>query len=190
MFFLLCVVENHTWCTFFVGCTQARNQLGTPGGAKSFLKGAQIFWTMSNSFKRCPTHFSRGGEEFSRGASPTLRPPWIRVWLHIRGTPKPISLRIEAPWVGKVKNHSFKWSVPRFEVALRVYQCQAIRFALTPKSFFTGFQVCATLDNLTEPSKWPYSWQVVYCLKYFRLFALSTHGHVCTIFWGSSTLNH
>ena len=32
---------------------QARNQLGTPGGAKSFLRGAQVF-------KRCPTHFSRG----------------------------------------------------------------------------------------------------------------------------------
>ena len=25
------------------GHTQARNQLGTPGGAKSFLRGAQIF---------------------------------------------------------------------------------------------------------------------------------------------------
>ena len=45
---------------------QARNQLGTPGGAKSFLRGAQIFWTMFNSFKLCPTHFSRGGEKFSR----------------------------------------------------------------------------------------------------------------------------
>jgi len=40
---------------------QACNQLGTPGGAKSFPRGAQIFKTMSNSFKLCPTHFS-GGE--------------------------------------------------------------------------------------------------------------------------------
>jgi len=31
-------------------CQQARNQLGTPGGAKRFLRGAQIFWTMSNIF--------------------------------------------------------------------------------------------------------------------------------------------
>jgi len=50
---------------------QARNQLGTPGGAKSFLRVAQIFQTMSNAFKLCPTYFSRGGEKFSRG----LRPP-------------------------------------------------------------------------------------------------------------------
>jgi len=45
---------------------QARNQLGTPGGAKSFLRGAQIFKTMSISFKPCPTHFSKEGENFCR----------------------------------------------------------------------------------------------------------------------------
>ena len=39
---------------------QARNQLETPGVAKSFPRGAQIF--MSNSFDLCSTHFSRGGE--------------------------------------------------------------------------------------------------------------------------------
>jgi len=39
---------------------QARNQLGTPGGAKSLLRGVQIFWTVSNNFKLYPTHFSRG----------------------------------------------------------------------------------------------------------------------------------
>jgi len=37
--------------------TQARNQLGT-----SFATVAQIFWTLSKSFKLCPKHFSRGGE--------------------------------------------------------------------------------------------------------------------------------
>jgi len=37
-------------------CRQARNQLGTPGGAKSFLRGAQIF-------KLCPTHLSRGAKK-------------------------------------------------------------------------------------------------------------------------------
>jgi len=46
---------------------QARNQLGTPGGAKSFPKGAQIFWNMSNSFKIYPTNFSKGGKKISRG---------------------------------------------------------------------------------------------------------------------------
>ena len=53
--------------------TQACNQLGTPWGAKSFLRGAQVFWTMSNSFKRGPTHFSRGANIFLGG----LGPPWL-----------------------------------------------------------------------------------------------------------------
>ena len=42
---------------------QARNQLETPGGEKSFLRRAQIFWTTSNSFKLYPTHFFRGGRK-------------------------------------------------------------------------------------------------------------------------------
>jgi len=49
---------------------KVRNQLGTPGGAKSFPRGAQMFRTMSNIFKLCPTHFSSGGENFCRGLSP------------------------------------------------------------------------------------------------------------------------
>jgi len=52
-------------------CMQAHNKLGTPGGVKSFLGGAQIFWT-SNSFKQCPTHFSRGAKIFLGRDSP----PW------------------------------------------------------------------------------------------------------------------
>jgi len=43
---------------------QARNQLGTPGGAKCFLWGAKIFWTMFNIFKLYPTHFSRRRRNF------------------------------------------------------------------------------------------------------------------------------
>ena len=57
---------------------QARNQLGTPGGAESFPRGSQIFWTMSNIFKLCRTHFSRGGEQISRVFFLPLRPPWLR----------------------------------------------------------------------------------------------------------------
>jgi len=49
-----------------------RNQLETPGGAKSFLRGAQIFLTVSNSFKLYAAHFSREGENLSRGG---LLPP-------------------------------------------------------------------------------------------------------------------
>jgi len=40
---------------------QARNQLWTLQGAKSFLRGAQCFYTMSSSFKVRPTPFSKGG---------------------------------------------------------------------------------------------------------------------------------
>ena len=50
---------------------QARNQLGTPGGAKSFLRGGQIFSTMSNCFKLCPAHFYRGEK---MGFAPLRRP--------------------------------------------------------------------------------------------------------------------
>jgi len=56
---------------------QAHNQLGTPGRAKRFLRGAQIFWTMSNNFELCPTHFSRGREKFCRGLRP-MHLPWLR----------------------------------------------------------------------------------------------------------------
>jgi len=38
---------------------QARSQLGTPGWAKSFLRGAQIFEPMSINFELFPTHISR-----------------------------------------------------------------------------------------------------------------------------------
>ena len=47
---------------------QARNQLETPGGAKSFLREAQIFQTMSNTF-------FQGGEKTFRGAPPCLCAP-------------------------------------------------------------------------------------------------------------------
>jgi len=60
---------------------QARNQLGT-GGAKSFLRGVKIFWTMSNRFKPCPRHFSRGAKNFLRGlrylcAPSGYGPAWV-----------------------------------------------------------------------------------------------------------------
>jgi len=54
---------------------QGRSQFGTPGRAKSFLRRSQIFWTMSNTFKPCPTHFSKGGENFSREVLPPCAPP-------------------------------------------------------------------------------------------------------------------
>jgi len=49
-----------------IGDHQVHNQLGTTGGAKSFLRGAQIFWTMSNTFFQ--------GEKNFLGGSPPLRP--------------------------------------------------------------------------------------------------------------------
>jgi len=49
---------------------QARNQLGTPGGAKSFLRDPKYF-------KLCPTHFSRRGEKFCRKGEASLRFPLV-----------------------------------------------------------------------------------------------------------------
>jgi len=43
-----------------IGFNQAGNQVGTPGGAKCFLKGAQIFQTMSNAFKLMSNTFFQG----------------------------------------------------------------------------------------------------------------------------------
>jgi len=51
-----------------VNSAQARNQLGPPGGAKGFLRGAQIFKTMSNGFELVPAHCSNGGEKYCKGA--------------------------------------------------------------------------------------------------------------------------
>ena len=59
------------------GFAQARNQLGTPGLAKSFLRGAQIFQTMSNSFQLCPKCFSRVQKRFAGGGFAPL-PHWLR----------------------------------------------------------------------------------------------------------------
>jgi len=64
--------------------TQARTQLGTPRGAKSFLRGAQIFNTMSNTFELCPKHFSMMGANiflFQGGAKiplPGYGPAWTQ----------------------------------------------------------------------------------------------------------------
>ena len=69
-YFVLWTIIAKYW-----GNKQALNQLGTPGGARSFQIGSQIFWTTANSFKRCPTHFSRGAKNFLEGASSPLRPP-------------------------------------------------------------------------------------------------------------------
>jgi len=56
---------NGMYLQFFIRFYQARNKLGTPGVAKSFLKSAQIFQTMFNTF------FQGGGR----------RPPWLRTWV-------------------------------------------------------------------------------------------------------------
>jgi len=62
---------------------QARNQLGTSRGAKSFLIGAKHFLTMSNSFKFCPIYFFRRGEKFSKeGFSPPAPLVTVLVSLH------------------------------------------------------------------------------------------------------------
>ena len=62
---------------------QTRNQFGAPGGAKSFPRRAQIFCTMPNTFKLCPTHFSRGAKMFLGGGLRPLRLPWLGPVYHL-----------------------------------------------------------------------------------------------------------
>ena len=47
---------------------QARSRLGPQEGWRVYREGPKCF-ELYNIFKLCPTHFSRGGEKFSRGAS-------------------------------------------------------------------------------------------------------------------------
>ena len=49
----------------FMSPQQERNQLGTLGGARSLLKEAHIFLTMSDTF-------FQDGEKFFQGAEPSL----------------------------------------------------------------------------------------------------------------------
>jgi len=53
---------------------QARNQLGTPGGAKSFLRGVQNFKTMSNTFQYAQQIFVGEGEKICKGDFALLSP--------------------------------------------------------------------------------------------------------------------
>jgi len=58
---------------------QARNQLTTPGVAKSFLRGVQVFSNMSNSLQLCLTDFfQRRQKIFQGGEAPLLR-TWFNV---------------------------------------------------------------------------------------------------------------
>jgi len=60
-------------------CIQPRNQLGTPGVAKSFLRGSQIFQTMSNSLQL--TMPQQVGERFCRGGFSPLS-PHLQIFFH------------------------------------------------------------------------------------------------------------
>jgi len=51
------------------------NELGTQGGAELSEKSPNFF-PMSNSFMLCSTHFSSGGENFSRGKSRPIPPSY------------------------------------------------------------------------------------------------------------------
>jgi len=47
---LICGTIEVSGVSALIRRRQARNQFGTPGGAKNFLRGAQIFKTISNTF--------------------------------------------------------------------------------------------------------------------------------------------
>jgi len=61
--------ETLMWLISSSYITRPTTSLGHQQGRRVF-RGAQIFWTMSNIFKLCPTHFSRRGKKNSRGTRP------------------------------------------------------------------------------------------------------------------------
>ena len=82
-----------------LGCHQARNQLGTPGGAKSFLGGAHIF-------KLRPTYFSKGRRECRGTLECHLQYPLvpraktffnISMIIHIQNVDKPQTTLLSLP---------------------------------------------------------------------------------------------
>jgi len=81
---------SHSHMILFHTCFfQARNELGTPRGAMSFLRGAKNIWTMSNSFQFCPPRFSRRDEKlFQGGVSPPA--PLVMVLASLR----PVQTRV------------------------------------------------------------------------------------------------
>jgi len=76
---LACCAFRCSWILPLNTWTQARNQLGTTVGVKSFLRGAQIFWTVSKNFRLCPTSFVGGAKIFLGG----LRSPWAWACLNL-----------------------------------------------------------------------------------------------------------
>ena len=58
-----------------VGYVQAHDQLGSPGGANSFPRGAQIFGLYFLFLNFVQHIFPGGGQEFSRGLRPPCSPP-------------------------------------------------------------------------------------------------------------------
>jgi len=109
------------------GIKQARNQLGTPGGAKSFPRGAQIFWTTSNIFKLCPTHFTRGGEKFFWGRSRPYAHPfrdycrllgcaaywwhWVRSSVMNKESDLRLNVNIYMIWTDQEQTKNEKWTL-------------------------------------------------------------------------------
>jgi len=72
---------NPQLSNFFLFCgkgtvkdMQARDQLGTPDVAVSFLRGAQNFQPMTHSFN-CTQHIFQGERKILQGGKASLRPP-------------------------------------------------------------------------------------------------------------------
>jgi len=62
------LIRKHT----LLGGCQARNQLGTPGGAKSFLRGAQIFEVCPILLNYVQHIFPGDDTNFLQGANSSL----------------------------------------------------------------------------------------------------------------------
>jgi len=99
---VLCMLSTNQCNKYVCHQRQARNQLETLGGAKSFSRGTQIFWLcpiVSNYVQ----HIFPGGTNKFAGR---LRPPWWWVWTKVQSV-SPLQLHLPVC-------NSFHWVVKQY----------------------------------------------------------------------------
>jgi len=120
---------------------QARNQLGTPGGAKR---------NYVQYFKRCPTHFSRGGEKFSKECFVTPPPSWLRAYYSVakshkdrNGSQSEYLWTLVTFWGGATVSSNQRRHVVWQTVSSQCFQVPRVANFATSLSFFN----CVTMDG-------------------------------------------
>ena len=128
----------------YVKFHQVHNQLGTPGGAKSFPREVRTFWTVTSNFKRCPIHFSRGG-----------KPPLSRPGCGPKFQKRPITFPLTIIWGDCIAMSSFIVLVSGLHIFSKLRTFSALLLKFWPSKHVQGVQTTKitrlagnkTLDN-------------------------------------------